>query len=37
MLNTADDLGAAGYDTQYGAGRVNACRAVTGRLLPAGQ
>lgn len=37
ILNTADDLGAAGYDTNFGAGRVNTYRAVTGNTLPAGQ
>lgn len=28
MTSTADDLGTAGYDVYYGAGRVNAARAV---------
>ena len=37
ILSTADDLGAPGYDTEYGAGRVNTYRAVMGRTLPAGQ
>ncbi|HTK57243.1 MAG TPA: S8 family serine peptidase, partial [Gemmatimonadales bacterium] len=37
ILNSADDLGAAGYDTNFGAGRVNTYRAVTGNTLPAGQ
>jgi serine protease len=37
ILNTVDDLGTAGYDTQFGAGRVNTYRAVTGNTLPAGQ
>ena len=34
---TADDLGAAGYDTKFGNGRINSYRAVTGSTLPAGQ
>jgi subtilisin family serine protease len=37
ILNTADDIGTAGYDTKFGAGRVNAYRAVTNTTLPAGQ
>ena len=37
ILSTADDLGAAGADNQFGAGRVNTYRAVTGGALPAGQ
>jgi serine protease len=37
LLSTADDLGAAGTDTKFGAGRVNSYRAVTGATLPAGQ
>ena len=37
LLGTADDLGAAGYDTQFGSGRVNSYRAVTGSTLAAGQ
>lgn len=37
ILNTADDKGTAGYDTKFGAGRVNAYRAVTNISLPAGQ
>lgn len=37
LISTADDLGAAGYDTQFGAGRINSYRAVTGTTLPAGQ
>jgi PKD repeat protein len=28
LLSTADDLGATGYDTQFGAGRVNLRRAI---------
>lgn len=28
LEQSADDLGSAGWDPQYGAGRVNACRAV---------
>jgi serine protease len=37
ILSTADDKGAAGTDTKFGAGRVNTYRAVTGTSLPAGQ
>jgi subtilisin family serine protease len=37
ILSTADDKGAAGTDTQFGAGRLNTYRAVTGTTLPAGQ
>ena len=37
LLSTADDKGTAGYDTQFGAGRLNTYRAVTGTTLPAGQ
>ena len=37
ILDTADDLGASGYDTSFGAGRVNSYRAVTNGSLPAGQ
>jgi subtilisin family serine protease len=37
LLTTADDIGAAGYDTRFGAGRVNVYRAVTGTTLTAGQ
>jgi subtilisin family serine protease len=37
ILSTADDKGAAGTDTKFGAGRVNTYRAVTGTTLPAGQ
>ncbi|MFL5538152.1 MAG: S8 family serine peptidase [Longimicrobiaceae bacterium] len=37
ILSTADDLGAAGADNTFGAGRVNTYRAVTGSSLPAGQ
>jgi serine protease len=37
ILSTADDKGTAGYDTKFGAGRVNTYRAVTGATLPAGQ
>ena len=33
ILSTADDLGTAGTDTKFGAGRVNAYRAVTGADL----
>ena len=34
--STADDLGTAGYDTKFGAGRVNTYRAVTGNTLAGG-
>jgi len=37
ILGTADDLGAAGTDTKFGAGRVNSYRAVTGTTLGGGQ
>ena len=37
ILGTADDKGAAGTDTQFGAGRLNSYRAVTGATLAAGQ
>jgi serine protease len=37
ILSTADDLGAAGADNSFGAGRVNTYRAVTNSSLPAGQ
>jgi len=37
IIGTADDLGAAGYDQTFGAGRVNSYRAVTNSSLPAGQ
>lgn len=37
LLSTADDKGAAGYDTKFGNGRLNVYRAVTGASLPAGQ
>ena len=37
LLSTADDKGAAGYDTKFGNGRLNVYRAVTGATLPAGQ
>lgn len=30
LLTTADDKGASGYDTNYGCGRLNSYRAVTG-------
>jgi subtilisin family serine protease len=36
ILSTADDIGPAGYDTQFGNGRVNTYRAVTGSSLAAG-
>lgn len=37
ILGTTDDLGAPGYDTSFGAGRLNSYRAVTGGSLAAGQ
>jgi serine protease len=37
ILGTADDKGAAGTDTKFGAGRVNTYRAVTNTVLAAGQ
>jgi serine protease len=37
LESTADDKGAAGYDTNFGNGRLNSYRAVTGSSLPAGQ
>jgi subtilisin family serine protease len=36
LQSTADDKGAAGYDTQYGNGRLNVYRAVTNTSLGAG-
>ena len=36
LLGTTDDLGASGYDTTYGNGRLNAYRAVTGTTLDEG-
>jgi len=36
LQSTADDKGAAGYDTQFGNGRLNVYRAVTGTSLGAG-
>jgi subtilisin family serine protease len=36
LESTADDIGAGGYDTTFGNGRLNAYRAVTGTSLPAG-
>jgi subtilisin family serine protease len=36
LQSTADDIGAAGYDTRFGNGRVNVYRAVTGASLGAG-
>ncbi|HEX9937067.1 MAG TPA: S8 family serine peptidase [Longimicrobium sp.] len=36
LQSTADDKGAAGYDTQFGNGRLNVYRAVTGNTLGAG-
>jgi serine protease len=37
LLSTADDLGAAGTDNTFGAGRLNSYRAVTNGNPPAGQ
>ncbi|HJQ53755.1 MAG TPA: S8 family serine peptidase, partial [Gemmatimonadaceae bacterium] len=37
IIGAADDLGSPGYDTTFGAGRLNSYRAVTGTSLPAGQ
>jgi subtilisin family serine protease len=37
LETTADDRGAAGYDTNFGHGRLNSYRAVTGNTLPSGQ
>ena len=36
LRQTADDLGDIGFDTSYGAGRVNALRAVVGTAVPSG-
>ena len=37
ILNYADDKGTAGYDTKFGAGRLNTYRAITGSILAGGQ
>ena len=37
LLTTTDDIGASGYDTQFGNGRVNSYRAVTGSTLAGAQ
>jgi subtilisin family serine protease len=37
LLSAGDDLGAAGYDTKFGSGRLNSYRAVTGSTLGGGQ
>ena len=37
LLSTADDKGAVGTDTKFGAGRLNVYRAVTNTTLPSGQ
>jgi subtilisin family serine protease len=37
LLGTTDDLGSAGADNTFGAGRLNVYRAVTNSSLPAGQ
>lgn len=36
LQSTADDIGAAGYDTRFGNGRVNVYRAITGTSLGSG-
>jgi subtilisin family serine protease len=36
ILSNTDDLGAAGYDTSFGSGRLNTYRAVTGTSLAGG-
>ncbi|HEX8392007.1 MAG TPA: S8 family serine peptidase [Longimicrobium sp.] len=36
LQSTADDIGAAGYDTRFGYGRINVYRAITGSSLGAG-
>jgi len=36
LEGTTDDLGAVGYDTQFGHGRLNSYRAVTGSTLSEG-
>jgi len=36
ILGTTDDLGPSGYDTQFGDGRLNSYRAVTGTTLNEG-
>ena len=35
LYQTADDLGAKGYDTKFGNGRINSYRAVTGTTIAA--
>lgn len=37
IIGSVDDLGTSGYDTTYGAGRLNSYRAVTNTSLGAGQ
>jgi len=37
ILGTADDLGSAGYDTQFGCGRLNSYRAVNSTGTPSGE
>jgi subtilisin family serine protease len=37
LQSTADDKGAAGYDTKFGYGRINSYRAVTGTTLASPQ
>ncbi len=36
LEGSVDDIGPSGYDTQFGAGRLNVYRAVTGNTLAAG-
>jgi serine protease len=36
LLGTVDDLGARGYDTKFGNGRLNVYRAITGQTLGSG-
>jgi serine protease len=36
LQSTADDIGAAGYDTKFGNGRLNVYRAITNSAPPAG-
>ncbi|HEX2209280.1 MAG TPA: S8 family serine peptidase [Longimicrobium sp.] len=36
LQSTADDIGAAGYDTRFGNGRLNVYRAITGSSLGGG-
>ncbi len=36
LESTADDIGASGYDTTFGNGRLNVYRAITGQTLAGG-